>query len=195
MDDSDILELIQSEVHKAQQAGKFNLTTPPNHRHTGRGQDAPRINQADIIPGQRAEGSITMEQETVYKIGVIFNPSAIWVHGNVTGPNGEKFLIVGNAQIGSSFYLQPSNSVSVITGGPQQNIIQSTSYFGVDSGGSFHTLVDEGHIVDIFYGGVLHVRATVGNVNQTKIYDSNNIYVFVNTLVSGWTINLSWTVT
>lgn len=174
---------------------RFNLNTSIQHRHTGKGQDAAQINQNDIIPGLRAEGSIVMEQETIYKIGINFNPSAIWVHGNVTGPSGEKFLIVGNAQLGASFYLQPSNSTSVITGGPQQKVIQSTSYFGVDSGGVSHTLVDEGHIVDVFYGGTIKVRATVGDVNQTKIYDNKNIYIFVNTLLSGWTINLSWTVT
>lgn len=189
MSDAYIRSIVQQEIAKNNQRNKFNLTTTPQHGHTGKGQDAPRLNQSDIIPGLRCEGSIAMAQATIYKIGITFNPSAIWIHGNVTGASGERFIIVGNAQLGPSFYLQPGNSTSVVTGGPKQTNIQSTTYFGVDSGGAIHTLVDETHIVDVFYAATIHARATIIS------YDNTAIYVQVNNLSSGWTINLSWTVT
>lgn len=193
MNEQQIKQLIQQEIHKNQQAQRFNLNSIPRHTHNG--VDSPPVNQGDIKPGLRAEGSITFARQTVYKIGVNFNPTALWVHGNVTGPLGEKFMIVGNAQIGPSFYLQPSNSNSVVTGGPQQKLIQSNTYFGLDSGGGVHTLVDEGHIVNVFYGGNVLVRATVGDASQNHIYDNKSISIYVDTLTTGWAINISWTVT
>lgn len=187
MNDSQIRQLIQQEVHKLQQANKFNAQPIPRHTHNG--SDSPPVNQSDIVPGLSIEGSITFAQQTTYKIGITFNPSVVLIHGNVIGPSGERFIITGNARIGNSFYLQPSNSVSVVTGGPQQTVIQSNTYFGADSGGALHTLVDEGHIINVFYSGTVFFRATI-----TK-YSNRALYVQVDTLVSGWEANISWTIT
>lgn len=189
MNEQQIRALVQQEIAKNNQMNRFNLTTTPNHAHTGQGQDGPRINQSDVVPGLRCEGSIVMAHQTVYKIGITFNPSAIWVHGNVTGPSGARFMVVGNAQLGPSYYLQPNNATSVITGGPQQKVIQSTTYFGLDSGGAAHTLVDETHIVDVFFSATIFARATVTS------YDNRSVTITVDNLVAGWQMNLSWTVT
>lgn len=188
MSNSDqIRQIVREELNKQGLKSRFNIV--PTNRHVHNGNDSAKVSQGNIIPNTRLEGSITFAQVTVYKIGIIFNPTAVWVHGNVTGSNGEKFIVTGNAQLGPSYYLQPSNTVSVVTGGPLQNIVQSTTYYGVDSGSAAHTLVDEGHIVDIFYGGNIHARATIID------FDSSAIYIQVDNLDSGWEMNLSLTVT
>lgn len=193
MTEGQIRQLIQQELAKDKQRNSFNMTTTPSHRHTGKGQDGPQILSSDILPGQRAEGSILMSTQTTYKIGLTFNPTAVWIHGNVTGPSGAKFFVTGNAQLGPSFYLQPGSATSVVTGGPKQSIIQSTTYFGVDLSGGFHTLVDEGHIVDIFYSNTLFVRGTITEFGSN--YLTISFTGGTNVLTTGWAVNLSWTVT
>lgn len=185
--ESQVRSIVRQEMMSASSGARFAGVTPNNnHAHTG--LDAPQISQNNILPGNSVEGSIAFAQQTTYKIGINFNPTAVWVHGNVVGNLGERFMVTGNAQLGPSLYLQPGSTTSVRPGGPPQDIIQSTTYFGVDSGGAFHTLVDEGHIVDIFYSTV-RARATIIG------YDSKNIIIQVDTLASGWTINLSLTIT
>lgn len=189
-----VRQMIQQEMAKSNQAGVFSMSPISSHTHTGKGQDGPQINQNDILPGLRTEGSIKMIRQTTYLIGINFNPTAIWIHGNVVGASGEKFMVVGNAQLGQSFYLQPSNSNSVVTGGPLQKVIQSNTYFGGTSGagGVLHTLVDEGHIINVSgypTKNDIYVRATITG------FDNKGIYISVDTLSSGWEINISWTVT
>lgn len=113
---------------------------------------------------------------------------------------------IGTANLAPSFYLQPSTSSTVNAGGPQQEIIQSSSMFLVDStstsysvsGGAGGTvsvpikavraLVDEGHIVDVEYSGI-KARATVLS------YSKNTITVEVETLASGYQIVGNWVIT
>lgn len=188
--DAYIRQIVQQELAKSSQSKRFNLTDTTRHQHTK--NDSAPVSQNDITPGNSVEGTITFAQTTVYKIGVNFNPTSVFVHGNVTGNGGEKFLVVGNAQFGPSFYLQPGTSTSVVTGGPRQTIIQSSSYFGGTSGvgGALHTVADEGHIVDVEYPlGTIHARATIIG------YDNKNLLVEVNNLDGGWAINLSFTIT
>ncbi len=189
MDDSKIRQIVRDEIRNQNSKSRFNLGGVQRHVHNG--LDAPKINQSNVVPGLRAEGAVTFAAAAVYKLGLTFNPTSVLIHGNVfnTGGGGERFIIVGNAQFGPSFYFQPGTSRSTVLGGPQQNIIQSTTYFGVDVGGILHTLVDEGHIVDVFYGGHIYARATIIG------FDSSAIYVQVDNLETGWEINLSWTVT
>ncbi len=183
----EIQDYVKQQIQSAASNTRFQLSGVTRHIHNG--TDSPKITQSNILPGFRTEGSITFAQKTVYKIGITFNPTAIWVHGNVIGNAGERFIVTGNAQLGPSFYLQPSTSTSVLTGGPIQNIIQSTTYYGIDSGGAVHTLVDEGHIVDVFYSATIHARATVIG------YDNTAVYVQVDNLDASWVMNLSWTIT
>lgn len=190
MNDAQIRQLIQSEIMKANQAGKFNLNVTPAHTHTGKGGDAPQINQSDILPGQRVSGNITMAQQTTYTIGTIFRPTTIWFYGNVTDlTDGIRATVVGSAYIGPSYYLQPGTSTSVITGGPQQQIIQSSQYLGVQ-GTTAHTIAGEGHIIDVGWpdGGTLVARATVTDVG------ANYIKVTVNNLATNWSIVGNWVI-
>lgn len=201
-DQQQVQGMIQQALAKSNQQARFNLNVNPRITHNG--LDSPQISQSRIASKLRAEGTVTFSEATTYKLGTTFNPTAVWVHGNVTGPSGEKFLVVGNAQLGPSFYFQPQSATSVSLGGPQQNVVQSASYFGFDSAKTFHTLVGEEHIVDISYSGLVFARATVGQwveqanstfVNAPPQFDATGIYISVNTLDSGWIINLSWTVT
>jgi hypothetical protein len=188
-----IRQIVQSEIQAQNSAGRFGLNMTPSHYHSGNAGDGPQISQDYILPGDRLEGSITFAQQTTYQIGTNFNPTAVWVHGNATGASGEKFLIVGNAQLGgNSFYLQPGTTTSVLVGGTPETIIQSNTYFGGTSGtgGSLHTIVDEGHIANIEYPtGTIYARATI------TAFSNKAITLVVDTLSSGWELNLSFTIT
>lgn len=183
--------MIRQEISKSQQSSRFNLNVNPNVRHTG--IDSPPINQNSITGGIRVTGGVTFETETTYKINISFNPTAVWMHGNVTGPRGERFIIVGNAQLGTSYYLQPESATSVKIGGLKETIIQSNTYFGSDSLGGLHTLEDDGHIFNIFYLGSLLVRGTITDYNSSSITIS--FTGGTNLLTPGWTVNASLTIT
>lgn len=191
MTEAQIRTLVQQEIAAQTSAARFGLNNTAQHKHTG--TDGPQISQNNILPGNRLEGRITFSQATTYRIATNFNPVAVWVQGNVTGALGEKYMVVGNAQLGgSSFYLQPGTSTSVLVGGTPQSIIQSTTYFGTDGGipPVSHTVADEGHIVDVEYPlNTIHARATITG------FDRNAIIFEVTTLQAGWEMNLSFTIT
>lgn len=191
MNEQQIRAMIQGEILAANSASRFGISMNSNHAHTG--IDAPQISQNNILPGNSVEGSIKFATaQRTYKIGVNFNPTAVFVHGNATGSaSGEKFIIVGNAQLGPSLYLQPgpASSLSVVPGGPPQTIIQSCTYFGMDVGNAPHTLVSEQHIANVEYGGNVLARMTITG------YDNKNLLVYTDILTSGWVFNLSFTIT
>lgn len=183
--------LIRQEMYKYQQNARFNIARVTNHRHTGLGQDAPKINQSDIIPSQRVSGNITMEQQTIYTIGTIFNPSSIWFYGLATDlTDGIRAHVVGNAQLGPSFYLQPGTSTSVITGGTQQNIIQSSSFLAVQ-GATAHAIAGEEHIIDVAWpdADTLVARATVIS------FGGNTVKISVDNLAANWSIQGNFVIT
>lgn len=185
--DSQIRAIVQQEVARIQQSQRFNLTNTSRHQHTT--TDIAPISANDITPGNSVTGSITFAQQTTYNIGVNFNPSTVVVNGNVIGPSNQRFLTVGTAKFGPSLYLQPNTSTSVKAGGVPETIIQCCSYFGAESsGGAMHTLVDEGHIVDIEYSGTIFARATITG------YSNQGIILVVDDLVSGWSMNLNLTI-
>lgn len=183
MNEQQIKALIQQEIHKNQQIGKFGMYAVSRHVHNG--IDSPSINQDNIIPGNSTAGNISFDQVTTYNIGTNFNPSNVLLHGNVTGSSVQKFFTIGNAKFGPSSYLQPVSTTSVAPGGTSGNIVQCSSYFGTDNG-NVHLLASEEHVVDIFYSGTLFARATITG------YSNKGIILVVDTLASGWEINLSW---
>lgn len=189
MNDSQIRQLIRSEIYRSRQVGSFNLQSVNRHEHNGVSSNP--INQSDIVPGLKVEGRVSFAQQTTYTIGLNFNPSSVAIQGIVTGSSlpQEKFIIVANAQFGPSYYMQPQSITSTVIGGPQQSIIQSSTYWGTDSGGGTHLVADEGHICDVEYGGSIHARATIIS------YNSSALMVTVDNLDSGWEITLSFTVT
>ena len=78
---------------------------------------------------------------------------------------GVRAQLIGNAQLGQSYYFQPQTNRSVTQGGQIQNVIQSSNMFLIDSSTSPVTvrdLVDEGHLIDAEYPtGTIRARATV----------------------------------
>lgn len=194
MDDSQLRNIIRQEIASASSQNRFRMST--NNRHVHNGFDSPKINQNNVLAGNRLEGRITFSHVGTYKIAVNFNPNSVWTQGNVTDGivGGAKFIVVGNAQLGgNSYYLQPGDSNSTTVGGLVQNIIQSTTYFGTTADGAgagFHTVADEEHLVDVEYPlGTIHARATITG------FDNQAIYFEVENLDSGWSINLSFTIT
>lgn len=186
MNDSQIRQLIQQEIARNSQSSRFNLVNTTRHQHTK--NDVAPISQNDITPGNSTTGTISFEQATTYNIGVNFNPTAVFVHGNITGASGEKYITVGSAQFGPGFYLQPGTATSVMIGGARETLIQSCTYFG-STGTAFHTVASEEHIVDVEYPlGTIHARATITG------YSNKGIIVQVDNLDSGWAMNLNFTI-
>lgn len=182
-----VRQMIQQEMTKSSQANRFNLTNTTRHQHTR--NDIAAVNYNDIAPGTSTTGTITFAQQTTYNIGVNFNPKTIFVHGNIIGNLGERFITTGSAVFGPSFYLQPGTSTSVKPGGLPETIIQSSTCFGVDTNNSIHTVAGEEHIVDVEYPlGTIHARMTVTG------YSNKGIIVSVDNLSSGWTMNLNFTI-
>lgn len=189
MNDQQLRQIIRQEIEASNSSSRFGLNTIPRHTHNG--IDSPQISANDVIAGNSVEGSIAFAQVTTYNIGVNFNPRQVIIHGNATGPNNDKYIIVGCAQFGQSLYLQPNTTTSVKPGGTAQTIIQSNTYFGGAPGASgfLHTIIDEGHIANIeFPSGTIFVRATITG------YSNSGITLSVDTLASGWALNLSWTI-
>lgn len=186
MNDSQIRQLIQQEIAKNSQANRFNLTNTSRHQHTR--NDVAPISQNDITPGNSTCGSISFAQATTYTIGVNFNPTSVLVQGTVVDPSGNEYMCIGSAQFGPSFYLQPGTSTSVVVGGAPETIVQ-TSTFGGWNGSKFVSGTSKGgHIVDVFPGGTIQIRA------QIIGYSNKGILLQFSTLTSGWEALLNFTI-
>jgi len=146
MKPEEIRKLIKQEVDNAflsknKKSTYENFGTP---RHVHNGKDSPKINQADVVPGIGTTGSMTFATSgRQYKVKLTFNPTQIFFNGVVT--NGtNRFMIVGSAYLGKSFYLQ-SDSVDQVVPGPYFNVIQSCTAAAIT--GVTGIRVHEGHLV------------------------------------------------
>ncbi len=204
MTEQDVRKIAQDEIRRANTTSRFGVTD--NSFHTHNGVDSPKLNANNILPSVSVSGSMTFSSAAVYtlKINALFTPSNIFCTGNVIGSGTERYTFVGTAQLGPSFYFQPQDNRTVVTGKIQYpfqdpnnpsfgtNIpMQSSSYYGSESeGGARHTLVGNFHIIDIQYPvGTVHARATITDFSRTSIT------VTVETLESGWRINANFVVT
>lgn len=203
MDEQRIRQIVQDELRRGNNGGRFGLNTIPFHTHDG--VNSQKIKAENIIPSTSISGSITFAQETTYTLYLnsSFTPSHIFCTGNVVG-GSQRYYFTGTAQLGPSFFFQPNNATSVRPGGPQYpftdpnfpeygtNIpMQSSVYYGQESaGGALHTLVGNFHIIDIqFPTGTSHARATVIDFTRDKIV------LVVDALDSGWEINANFVIT
>lgn len=185
-------------------------------KHTHNGKDSPSISQADVIPGRSAIGSLTMENNQRYKLGLTFNPTQLLLFGVAVGPNGERVQIASSARFGTSYYFQPESTSSVTQGGPEYNVVQGGSWLWTDNGTTtFRSRAVEGHLTNIDdVGETIVVRATIPNLStqaslvygnnpgpvtnnygdrSTKGYGNGYVYVDV-TLSSGWSITATFIV-
>jgi hypothetical protein len=207
----DIQAMVQKEVETmfpklyAEQATKYGVAKVPLHTHNG--LDAPFIPGNNVVPGLRASGSITMATDgATYELGAPFKPSSVWFYGTAIHRTGGSIdircTIVGNAQLGPTYYFQPQSSTSVKTGGPLQNVIQSSSALLIDSSTSpltIRAIVSEGHLVSVEYPPATVVaRATIPtstNIPQTsKGYTGGIVFVEVE-LAADWEIIGNFVVT
>lgn len=203
MDEKKLRKIIQDEITKSQKKVRFGVQNSPLHYHDG--VDSPRIKAENIVPAASISGSITMSQVARYTLNLnsSFTPRNILCTGNVTG-GSQRYMFIGTAQLGPSFFFQPGTDTTVVTGGPQYPFIdpnqpsyganipmQSSVYYGQESaGGALHTLVGNFHIIDIqFPVGTSHARATVVD------FSKDAITIEVETLDSGWDINANFVVT
>lgn len=213
MTEPEIRQLIQQEMAKAAQAGRFNLQFIPRHTHNG--IDSPQVNQNNINPGRTCRGLITFASNTVYTLNPGFNPTSLFVYGNATHKTGAtidiRAFIIGDARFAPSTYFQAPNAnaviTSVATGGklltgnppPQKQadgsyantIIQSSAYFSVAGNATAttpHALADQFHLIDVELGGVILARADVISFSR----DAIKISVV---LAAGWQIDANYIVT
>lgn len=180
---------IQSEFPKLYQqyATKFGVADVPLHTHNG--LDSQRLKASDIVQSQAASGSITMSTDgQKYLIGLntkpgsAFSPSVVRFNGIAVYPSTAsptiRALVVGDAFLGPSFYLQPESSTSVTVGGIPQVAVQSSSYILVNNSGAgplTQALVSEGHIVSVTFNGVVVARATIPDLGFYNTGTTNPI--------------------
>lgn len=214
MNEQQIRALVQQEIAKNNQMNRFNLTTTPNHAHTGKGQDGQKINSSDIIPGNTARGLITFATSTKYTLKVNFNPTSLFVYGNAVHQTGStidiRAFIIGDAKFAPSSYLQAPKGSSAFnnmsTGGPlytgnplpnvasngtyNNTIIQSSAYFSVSGNASPsgpHAGADQFHLVLVDFSGVLAAADVISF--------SKNAIVISAVLAAGWSINANYIIT
>ncbi len=106
--------------------------------------------------------------------------------------------VIGSAQIGPTFYYQPSTSTSVtLIGSPIQNVIQSNSYFLIDSGTSpvtVRTASGEGHLISVAYPTtsdiVARMTLLLSNGTMTPIVTQGNDTLMISVvLATGWELH------
>ncbi len=213
MDEATIRQIVQSEIQNSQSRGRFGFQNTQFHAHTSI-DGTPPIRQENVIPSLSASGSIVMNSESTYTLqfGASFTPRSVFVTGNAQSGSGSgdaRYMFIGTAQLSPSFYFQPVNSRTVVTGGPQypftdpnnsqygNNIpMQSCTYWGSESQtGTRHTVAGNFHIIDIQYPGGTgslsesHARVTIIDFSKTSIT------LVVDTLDPTWTINANFVVT
>ena len=203
LDENRIRQIVQEEIRRSDSAGRFGFKNIPHHTHNG--VDSLRIQENNLIQSVSVSGNITFaasDEYTIY-LNSSFTPSSIVAYGNVIGATAERYMTIGTASLVPSFYLQPDTTRSVVTGDIQYPFVdpnlspatavplQSSCYIGAESastGNDMHTLSSEGHIVNVFYGGTIHARATVTSFTRDYIK-------FQTTIESGWDMNVNYVIT
>ena len=179
-----------------------NRVYPNVPAHTHNGVDSPRIPASSVIPVLRGSGNINFATSlTRYKLSITGNPTQMLFYGNATHTSGGaidiRAMLMGSAQFGPSYFLQPVNASSVAPG-IIGNVIQSGQAFVVsNSATDVRTLSTEGHLVTVNSAGSIVARATIPNPwtyadasfgYTTKGWGVGFVYIDVY-LASGWEIN------
>lgn len=212
MDEQKIRQIVQDELRRGTNGGRFGLNTIPFHTHDG--VNSQKIKAENVIPAASVTGTIELATEGAtysLKLNSNFTPQQIVAHGIVTGTysgSAMRAITWGTAQLTPSFYFQPvDGQLAVVTGNTQYPFptempngskptvpAQSSSYLAVSRGSVANTfaLTSENHIVSISgfpTSGEIYARATV--VGFTR----DEVLVYVPTLDAGWTIFLTFVIT
>jgi len=170
MEKAEIQKLIKEETDKAiakkMKELQFENFKTPRHEHNGK--DAPKINQANIMSGNSAVGSITMASSQRYTLGLTFNPTQMLFFGVAYSlSTGARVQLAASARFGKGYYFQTQSGSSVTEGGIELNVVQGGSYFYADNGTTiFRSEATEGNLVNATdpTGGVV-ARATIPNLS------------------------------
>lgn len=184
-----VQDMIDTSIKKSQ----YGVTKIPLHGHTG-SDGSQKIPASSVLPPISGSGSITLAtQHQTYTFGLPQNsaPNLLTFWGAVnfnpgTGNTIHSFAF-GMAQLAPGYYFQPNGSFGVIAGGLFEPLTQNGSALIIDSTPPTSPVVQvsvgQEHLVDVSYpSGTLVARATVTSIQN------GNIYIFTDTLVSGWSI-------
>lgn len=195
-----IKEQTETLVDKKLKQFRFENFNTPRHEHNGK--DSPRINQADIVPGNALAGKIEFATSgRRYKLKLTFNPTQVLFNGVAT--NDTDFaLIVGCARItNGGAYLQPDTPDSVQPGTPFPVVQNSSGIWG----GTLNTSApSEGHIARAQRSGVIYASLTIpgggfseNNFPTSTQYDKpyeNGVLFLDFYCASGWYIIGNFTI-
>ena len=194
-DEQKIRSIIRDEIYRNAHSG---APVVPKHNHDN--VNSPHIPNSNVIkcmPG--AAGSITFSHTGDYVFNMYPNanttPTMVFCNAvivdSISSPTN-RYLSVGSAALGQSYYFQPGTSASVQGGGPIQPFIQTSAYIGIDSSTtpvSPHALSGDYHIADVQYpSGTVHARLVL------KSYSNTSLVFNVPYLDSGWSIIAAITV-
>lgn len=166
--------MIRQEAEKVfdEKMKKGNFTNFKTPRHVHNGQDAPKVNQYDIVPGDATAGKIEFATSgRRYSIKLTFNPTQILFNGVATNDT-DYAMIVGCARLTKSgYYLQPDSPDSVRPGIPFSVVQNSTCMWG---GTLASAPASEGHIARAQRAGTIYASLTIpgGGFSENNFSDS-----------------------
>lgn len=188
MKEQDIRKIVRDEIIANSRTGS-PITNP--HQHNG--VDNLKINQANILPGPRFNGTINMAQSTTYTLPLNGNPTSVTFYGGAltTSGSGKHAMVVGNAQLGGGFQFQPGTSTTVTLNNIKTNIIQGSASILIDDSNVNNTVIrnSESHI--IYVEDISNTLVAVATITS---YSSD--FILVETaLETGWSISGLWIIT
>lgn len=201
MDETRIRKIVQEELKRTSNTGRFNVRSVPQHVHNG--SDSPLLPETSINRNPGVMGNVMFAssgEDYVFEINMPYTPRQVILNGIfVDSPTGsapidDRYHIWGTAYLGPAYYLQPIDNRTVGVGGipyPAPTNLQdgskatipaqSSTFFGFIQGSSEATAgTSQFHIADVF--GSATLRVTVVDFSKDKI-------VFrVTSMTSGWSL-------
>lgn len=181
------------------------LDQVPRHKHDG--NDSPKINQSDIVPGTVYGGSIPMTQGTIgtgnaitwanYTIPIPVSAKEVKFYGgalNTTASPAIHAYITGSAILGIGYQFQPVTSSSVRAGNIQQNIFQGSSGLVMTNGaggtgaGSTSIICNSSNYIALAF------NASTGAIFAVaRVYSYTNTQMIVQTaFAANWSLSGVW---
>lgn len=197
-----VRRIVQEELRRNTNGGRFGLNTIPFHTHDG--VNSQKIKEENIIPGASVYGDVTFSSVDTYKINLnsSFTPSSIFVYGLTTGDYSgaaQRSIFFGSATVTPTLYLQSATTRSAVTGNLQFPLngkpAQSGVYFSSNRGSTSFTYagVTEDHVVSVAFPdptSIADIRARLTITEVTRDY----ITVDIPYLDSGWSIIASFVI-
>lgn len=192
MNEQQVRQIIKEELLKQ----NYNSGAPIVPPHTHDGISNTKIEQENIIPGVKFNGTINMSQNATYTIPITGNPTQVTFYGGALNTSGgaataQHVMVVGNAQLGSCYQFQPGTDTSVTLNNIQTTIIQGSAAIGIYSSSLSSTTLQnsQGHICY-----ALDITGAVAAYADIISYDNSSLKITVH-LSSNWRISGLWIVT